>query len=185
MSEHLSGAQIEAWHDRRLAPAALLAIDDHLADCPECRMRLAAGERLAGALETWERLAGDGAEPLQGGLSPGFAAPPTPRRRSSRIVALLPLAAAIVGALGLGLFVGWQLGRSEVATLRLERDRLRKDEIATRREIDRLRRASRPRPATGSEPVEATETTELVAAVRDAGSIVGLDRAGRLRGLEA
>ena len=37
MTEHLSPAQIENYHGRKLAPEELLSVDDHLAGCAECR----------------------------------------------------------------------------------------------------------------------------------------------------
>ena len=37
MSEHLSPAQIENYHEQKLAPTELLVVDDHLAECVECR----------------------------------------------------------------------------------------------------------------------------------------------------
>ncbi len=37
MTEHLSHAQVENWRLLKLAPAELLGVDDHLAECPECR----------------------------------------------------------------------------------------------------------------------------------------------------
>ena len=37
MTEHLSPAQIENYHAQRLAPAELFGVDDHLAECSECR----------------------------------------------------------------------------------------------------------------------------------------------------
>ena len=37
MTEHLSSAQVQDYHRLELAPAELLGVDDHLAECPECR----------------------------------------------------------------------------------------------------------------------------------------------------
>jgi hypothetical protein len=51
---HLTGQQIEDYHRRALPPRALLEVDDHLADCLECRLRMAEGEPLSGALAAWE-----------------------------------------------------------------------------------------------------------------------------------
>ena len=53
---HLTGQQIEDYHRRALPPRELLEVDDHLADCPECRLRVAEGEPLSGALAAWEAL---------------------------------------------------------------------------------------------------------------------------------
>src|SRR5262249_9710148 len=35
--EHLSSEQVANWRRRKLAPAELLGVDDHLAECAECR----------------------------------------------------------------------------------------------------------------------------------------------------
>ena len=37
MKEHLSSTQVVNYHRRKLAPAELLGMDDHLAECGECR----------------------------------------------------------------------------------------------------------------------------------------------------
>src|SRR5262245_11862178 len=37
VTEHLSSAQVVNYHRRKLAPAELLGVDDHLAECRECR----------------------------------------------------------------------------------------------------------------------------------------------------
>jgi Putative zinc-finger len=37
VTEHLSSAQVVNYHRRKLAPAELLGVDDHLAECGECR----------------------------------------------------------------------------------------------------------------------------------------------------
>lgn len=37
MTKHLSSAQVENYQRRKLAPADLLGVDDHLAECAECR----------------------------------------------------------------------------------------------------------------------------------------------------
>lgn len=54
-SHHLTERQIEAYHQRVLRPLELLEVDDHLAACAECRLRMAAGAPLAGALAAWEK----------------------------------------------------------------------------------------------------------------------------------
>lgn len=53
---HLTGRQIEDYHSQALPPRELLEVDDHLAACPECRLRVAEGEPLSGALAAWEEL---------------------------------------------------------------------------------------------------------------------------------
>ncbi|MBI1764662.1 MAG: hypothetical protein HYR56_24830 [Acidobacteria bacterium] len=42
MTEHLSTIQFEAYQQQRLAPAELIAVDDHLTACAACRQRLEA-----------------------------------------------------------------------------------------------------------------------------------------------
>src|SRR6185295_5573140 len=56
MSAHLSQRQIEEYRRRALPTAELLAVDDHIAECPDCRLLLAAGEPLSGALQVWDDL---------------------------------------------------------------------------------------------------------------------------------
>jgi hypothetical protein len=60
MPAHLSQRQIEEYRRRALPPAELLAVDDHVAECPDCRLLLAAGEPLSGAFQVWDDLAGEG-----------------------------------------------------------------------------------------------------------------------------
>lgn len=56
MPSHLTARQIEEYHQRSLSPQELLEADDHLAGCPDCRLRLAEGEQLAGSCAAWEEL---------------------------------------------------------------------------------------------------------------------------------
>jgi len=51
---HLSEEQFANYHGRKLAPADLLAIGDHIAECEECRNRLYERERAAGQLREWK-----------------------------------------------------------------------------------------------------------------------------------
>jgi hypothetical protein len=53
---HLTGRQIEDYRQRALPPRELLEVDDHLAACPECRLRVAEGEPLSGAFAAWEEV---------------------------------------------------------------------------------------------------------------------------------
>ncbi len=53
---HLSDRQVEDYRRRALSPRELLAVDDHMATCPECRLRLAEGESLSGSLAVWDEL---------------------------------------------------------------------------------------------------------------------------------
>jgi hypothetical protein len=50
VTEHISSAQVVNYHRRKLAPAELLGVDDHLAECRECRrlIELAPGNDVIG-----------------------------------------------------------------------------------------------------------------------------------------
>lgn len=66
MDEHLSGDRLGAYARRALSPAELLAADDHLSSCDECRARLRGGDPVA----AWANLraelgASEGAEHLR------------------------------------------------------------------------------------------------------------------------
>jgi putative zinc finger protein len=50
---HPTERQIEAYARRTLAPADLLALDDHLAACDECRRQAAARAGLPAGVESW------------------------------------------------------------------------------------------------------------------------------------
>ncbi|HYX28134.1 MAG TPA: hypothetical protein VE863_06175, partial [Pyrinomonadaceae bacterium] len=39
MSEHLSSAEIQRYHERLMTPAELLRADDHLSECAVCRTK--------------------------------------------------------------------------------------------------------------------------------------------------
>jgi len=56
MPGHLSQRQIEQYRGRALPPRELLEVDDHLAGCQECRLRVAEGEPLSASLAVWEEL---------------------------------------------------------------------------------------------------------------------------------
>jgi hypothetical protein len=43
VTEHLSPVQFEDWRRRRLTPEELLGVDDHLAECAECRRLIESG----------------------------------------------------------------------------------------------------------------------------------------------
>jgi hypothetical protein len=71
---HLSDRQVENYRLRVLSAHELLAVDDHIAACPECRMRLAEGESLSGSLAAWEALGESAAPPLPPPLAiPGLS----------------------------------------------------------------------------------------------------------------
>lgn len=60
MTEHLSSAQVENYRRRKLAPAELLGVDDHLAECAECR-RLVESALDSDAVALYAELAADAA----------------------------------------------------------------------------------------------------------------------------
>jgi hypothetical protein len=158
MSAHLSQRQIEEYRRRALPAAELLALDDHIAECPDCRLRLAAGEPLSGALQVWDDLSREdraavgidlGAlvdESRDGGRRPARGAP-------------RPLAVALWAA-GLLLVTGllaW------LATLPLRR------EVESLRTEVRTMRNGRPAPAPviGLEALPAGLRETVAAALRD------------------
>jgi hypothetical protein len=53
---HLAPRQIEGYAKRSLPPGELLAADDHLAECAQCRLAVAERVDLAGPLAAWEAL---------------------------------------------------------------------------------------------------------------------------------
>jgi hypothetical protein len=54
-TNHLTPQRIAAFVARQLAGNELLAVDDHLAACPECRARLRAAWPVADAVAAWQR----------------------------------------------------------------------------------------------------------------------------------
>jgi hypothetical protein len=95
---HLTERQVEEYQRRALSPRELLAVDDHIAACEECRLRLAAREPLSGALAAW-----DGLAPRR---APAPAVARFPLRRPAVVAAL---AAVLVAVAGLGV---WLAGRA-------------------------------------------------------------------------
>ena len=53
-TEHLTAEQVAAFVAQRLSAGELLAVDDHLAACPDCRRRLRAAWPVEDALRTWQ-----------------------------------------------------------------------------------------------------------------------------------
>jgi Putative zinc-finger len=90
---HLTERQVEEYQRRALSPQDLLVVDDHLATCEECRLRLAAREPLSGALAAWEDLA------------PRAPAPTVVRFPLHRPAVVAALAAVLVAVAGLGLWL--------------------------------------------------------------------------------
>jgi hypothetical protein len=98
---HLSDRQVEDFRRRALSPRELLAVDDHIAACPECRLRLAEGESLSGSLAAWESLGESDASPLPAHLVPRPSL--FPRR-----LPVFPAAAVLLAAVGLAVgLAGW------------------------------------------------------------------------------
>jgi anti-sigma factor RsiW len=58
VTEHLSSAQIEDFQRQKLSPAELLSVDDHLAECAECR-RLVASALNHNAVRLYAELAAE------------------------------------------------------------------------------------------------------------------------------
>ncbi|MFL6263488.1 MAG: zf-HC2 domain-containing protein [Thermoanaerobaculia bacterium] len=90
---HLTERQVEEYRHRALSPRELLAVDDHIAGCEECRLRLAAREPLSGALSAWEDLARRA------------PAPAVVRFPLRRLAAVAALAAVLVAVAGLGVWL--------------------------------------------------------------------------------
>jgi hypothetical protein len=179
---HLAQEQIDGYRRRTLAPADLLAVDDHLTECPECRLRVAEGADLGGSIAAWEALA-EGATklppvlPFRAGPAP---VPPLRRGRRAGRVALWAAALALAA-----------LGAAWLATLPLRRQM-----AALEAEVRGLRRA----PAVAAAPIapQRGPAGALVAtplgngapgapdrlALKDGGRPIRLDAQGRLTGLE-
>lgn len=166
MSAHLSERQVEGYRRRSLRPEELLEVDDHLDGCGECRRRVAAGERLAGAVAAWEDLASDSGTAV--GIDLGALMEESGRRDERAAPRALPRQALVVAlsALGLLLAVG---GVAWFATLPL------------RREVASLRtelRTLRQRESISAPPAPAAGLASLSADLRDA--VATALRAGRL-----
>ena len=94
---HLSDRQVEDYRRRVLSPRELLAVDDHMAACPECRMRLAEGESLSGSLAAWDELAKGDAPPVSAPVA-------VPRPASGpRLGLAFAVAAVLLAAVGLAI----------------------------------------------------------------------------------
>ncbi|HEY7213839.1 MAG TPA: zf-HC2 domain-containing protein [Thermoanaerobaculia bacterium] len=130
MPIHLTDRQIEEYHSRSLPPGELLEVDDHLAGCPDCRLRLAAGEPLSGAFAAWEGLP---EEPRRAvGLDLGALMDEAGVRRARWRRWTRPAALALWAALLLlvaGLIVWLATLRRDVESLRAEVRTLRREEI--------------------------------------------------------
>ena len=100
---HLTPAQIDQYRAGQAAPAALLLLDDHLAECDECRARLASQVPVRDVLDWAAGLVRYREEALAKSARPNVVA--MPRRQWVWISA----AAAAVVALAI---FGWQTMRS-------------------------------------------------------------------------
>lgn len=165
--EHLTDEQVERYRRRTLPPAELLAVDDHIAGCPTCRRRLAAGEPLAAAHAAFEAV-----------TAPERAA--ARRRLAERPAARWALAAALAGAVLVGVWwLAASLGRPD-------------REVVARSTTGEPGEPGEPgeRPARTAEgnrrngaPPEPPLRAEVAVTLADAGGSVTLDREGRLSGL--
>jgi hypothetical protein len=155
MSAHLSQRQIEEYRRRVLPPAELLAVDDHVAECPGCRLLLAAGEPLSGAFQVWDDLAGEDGRAV--GIDLGALVDEGRKRRARG--GLRPLAVALwaAGVLLVAGLIAW------LATLPLRR------EVESLRTEVRTMRNGRPAPApvAGLEALPAGLRETVIAALRD------------------
>jgi hypothetical protein len=88
-TDHLTAERVAAFVARRLSAGELLAVDDHLAACPDCRRRLRAAWPVEDAVRAW-----------QGVVSGEPAAAPSRRperwRTAAAVSSLLGLAAVIL-----------------------------------------------------------------------------------------
>jgi hypothetical protein len=104
MSSHLTERQIAAYRDRVLPPRELLEVDDHLAVCADCRLRLAEGEPLAAAFAAWNGLPEEPAHRVAldlDKLGEEAAARPERQERPARPAVPVLWAAALLLAVGL------------------------------------------------------------------------------------
>lgn len=139
LSPHLTERQIAAWRRRTLPPPELLQVDDHLAECPECRLLLAEGEPLGGSLAVWEEVAEEERPPVHRiRMDLGVL---TERRTRSPRRALW--AAAVLAGVGLA---GWLVAGPLLREARQEaEERSLPEEL--RREVAALRQGGIGRPA--------------------------------------
>ncbi len=128
MTSHLSSRQVEGYRQRSLSPRELLAVDDHLAGCADCRLRVAEGEPLAAALEVWESLGGETGQSVE--LDRRSA---TARWRPARWTQPALWAAALLLAVGLTFWLAVPPLRREVDSLRAEVRRLERRSAAVER----------------------------------------------------
>jgi hypothetical protein len=104
MSNHLNERRIAAYRSRALPPRELLEVDDHLAACSDCRLRLAEREPLAAAFTAWDSLADEPVHRVEldlGKLVDGTEAQPEKRGLPVRPALPVLWAAALLLAVGL------------------------------------------------------------------------------------
>ena len=54
MTDHLTAAESDLYQRRRLSPAELLRVDDHIAACEACRSKLASGMDVGQMSLSWQ-----------------------------------------------------------------------------------------------------------------------------------
>jgi hypothetical protein len=91
-TEHLTAERVAAFAARRLSAGELLAVDDHLAVCPDCRRRLRAAWPVEDALQAWQGV-------VAGEPAAAPARPPERWRTAAAVSSLLGLAAALLAVL--------------------------------------------------------------------------------------
>lgn len=113
---HLTQRQIEGYARRDLPPADLLAADDHLAECAECRLAVAERLDLRPPLAAWEELAeGEGRTEVERVPAPPLAPTAPPPRRWPRVLAWAACL-AFAAALAAWLLLGRSRGEREEAS---------------------------------------------------------------------
>ncbi len=158
MSVHLSQRQIEEYRRRTLPAAELLAVDDHIAQCPDCRLRLAAGEPLSGALQVWDDLSREDGAAV--GIDLGALVDESregrirPARDALRPLSIVLWAAGLLLVAGLLAWLATLPLRREVESLRTEVRTLRSGQPA-------------PAPVAGLEALPAGLRATVAAALRD------------------
>lgn len=172
---HLSPHQIDFYLGRTLSPAELLAVDDHLQTCEDCRRALAEREPLDAVWSAWESMLDDGRTGTPAaGQSRGWREV-LMARPAVVLLGVAALTALIVGASSLPLY-------REVVHLRAQISRLREVGPAREAKLARLRRenAGLRKELTR---IGSAEGSAAAVALADSGRRVRIDAGGRLEGL--
>ncbi len=93
MSEHISDTQLLEFRRGQAAPAEILSVDDHLAECEDCRTRLTAILPAGGSLQAWA------AGAIRDEREEASNVTVMPARRSFFPIALAAAAAVILAAI--------------------------------------------------------------------------------------